>query len=320
MDGFLASGYSQTEPRVLSQPGHDVSDWGQAPLVPSGLRGRTTGDADFSWIVCLACRSGNMLVPMNVLDNTGLHNGYQQWYDTAILRGERQSEIHLYRSDGTEIPLQVGAFVLFISYFRTPYFTLPPQPDRYRMTSRYFAPYKLQRYGREVDTAWTFSSGRPTDGFTTVPPIGQGVWCSSWFIYTDEGAPKPDTCQPDRQLYLGYDLNLSLDNTAPAGRAQTITIDGYHDGFLTTNAKVRRMTIAVSYDDGASWQNVPATATKLNTYTATLHNPSLERTSGAVSLKVSAEDTEGNTVEQTTYRAFGLTAGHGRAVPAGLAP
>jgi hypothetical protein len=188
------------------------------------------------------------------------------------------------------------------------------------MTSRYFAPYKLQRYAREVDTAWTFSSQRPTDGFTTQPPIGQGVWCSSWFIYTAEGAPKAEACQPNRQLYLGYDLNLSLDNTAPAGRAQTITIDGYHDGFLTTNAKVKRMTVAVSYDDGASWQNVPTTATKLNTYTATLHNPSLERTSGAVSLKVSAEDVDGNTVEQTTYRAFGLTAGPGRAVPAGLAP
>jgi hypothetical protein len=66
------------------------------------------------------------------------------------------------------------------------------------------------------------------------------------------------------------------------------------------------MTVSVSYDDGVTWQNVPTTATKRNTYTATLHNPPLARTSGAVTLKVSAEDTDGSTIEQTTHRAFGL--------------
>jgi hypothetical protein len=309
---FHRTGYSQTEPRVLDRPGHSVSEWGQAPLVPSGSRGRTPADADFSWIVCAACRGGNMFVPMNMLDSTGMHGGYQQWYDTSTLLGERQTEIHLYRSDGTEIPMQVGAFVIFISYFLTPYFTLPPENGTYRLTSRYFAPYKMQRYAREVDTAWTFSSQRPTDGFSTVPPIGQGVWCSSWFLYTGEGGPTADACQPNRQLYLGYDLNLSLDNTAPAGQSQTITIDGYHDGFLTTDAKVKRMTLAVSYDDGASWRQIPTTATSLHTYTATLHHPQLDRTTGAVSLRVSAEDVEGNTVEQTIHRAYGLTAPSGR--------
>jgi hypothetical protein len=68
------------------------------------------------------------------------------------------------------------------------------------------------------------------------------------------------------------------------------------------------MSVSVSYDDGATWQRVSATPTKANTYTVTLHHPRLDRTSGAVSLKVSAEDADGNTIEQTTHRAFGLTA------------
>jgi hypothetical protein len=305
---FHASGYSQAEPRVIKVAGHAVTDWGQAPLVPSGSRGRSVGDADYSWIVCMACRGGDLLVPMNVVDSTGLHGGYQEWYSPDILRGERPTDLHLYRSDGTEIPMQVGPFVIFIGYFLTPYFVLPAAADRYRLTSQYFSPYKFQRYAREVDTAWTFSSQRPTTGFSTVPPVGEGVWCSTWFIYANASKPKYDTCQPNRQLYLGYDLNLALDNTAVAGRTQTITIDGYHDGFLTTNPKVTRMSVSVSYDDGATWQRVSATPTKANTYTVTLHHPRLDRTSGAVSLKVSAEDADGNTIEQTTHRAFGLTA------------
>lgn len=62
-----------------------------------------------------------------------------------------------------------------------------------------------------------------------------------------------------------------------------------------------------STDDGAHW--TPATLKPTGDdgrYRTTVVYPPLSSTTGAVSLKVQAWDTGGNTIEQTTKRAFDL--------------
>ncbi|MEO6087217.1 MAG: hypothetical protein ABIQ18_29310 [Umezawaea sp.] len=95
----------------------------------------------------------------------------------------------------------------------------------------------------------------------------------------------------------------SLDdhNRAPAGRAFAIPVYAQRNGSATASG-VGTPEIGVSYDDGASW--APAKVIKANgRWLAVVHHPV-----GAtfVSLKAKAKDADGNSVEQTIIRAYGL--------------
>ena len=68
-----------------------------------------------------------------------------------------------------------------------------------------------------------------------------------------------------------------------------------------TAAKVRQ--VQVSYDDGATWRPTPlVTAVNGKSYTILTHPKGAK----FVSLKASAADANGNTVDQTVIRAFSL--------------
>jgi hypothetical protein len=156
-----------------------------------------------------------------------------------------------------------------------------------------------------VESEWTFTTGKPTHGFPYRPPLGIGVHCGTWDTYTRLPAPDKGSCEPNKQLYLGYDLNLRLDNTLPAGRAHEIKISGYHHSYLDSDPELISLKLSVSYDGGLTWQQVNTKKSGRSEYTAVLKHP---KGAGAVSLRTEGVDAAGNTIKQTITRAYGLTA------------
>ncbi|MFI6102512.1 S8 family serine peptidase [Lentzea sp. NPDC051213] len=92
-------------------------------------------------------------------------------------------------------------------------------------------------------------------------------------------------------------------NRAPAGcRVFPVDVGVVPQAGSVGAAEVKRVTVQASTDDGATWRSVPVVGAKAR-WTALVHHPA-----GAefVSLKVKAVDAAGNSVEQTTMRAYGV--------------
>ncbi|MDX3002863.1 S8 family serine peptidase [Kribbella solani] len=304
MEAFHRSGWVQSRTDVLTRAGRRTDTYGAQPLVHSALRNITPEMNDYTWKLCQACRSGNIFMPWHTQSSDGLTGGTQTYYSTEILRGEPQTQLKLWGPDGKEIPVEEGYWLFFIALIAVPYFVLPDAPGQYRMKETYPAPYKPQRWARTVDSEWTFSTAKPTDGFPYRPPLGYGVHCGTWDTITRLGKDK-GSCAANSQLYLGYDLGLRLDNTLPAGRDHKITISGYHHSYLGSDPELTSLKLSVSYDDGATWQSVRTTRSGRSEYSAVLKHP---KRAGAVSLRTEGVDATGNTIKQTITRAYGLTA------------
>lgn len=298
VDGYHRNGYSDTRIEEFARSGSRTDDLGVAPLV-SNTTQYAPSTARYFTPTCLSCRNGDMFNPVNVMSANG-GTGYQAYDITGGAFGDKQTELHLYR-DGTEIPVKTGLVWILPPFFAypNPYFTLPESRGNYRLTEHFTTAYTMQRYARTVDTEWTFASSRPTTGYTSPADGGN---CMGWYITVGT----KDVCSPTSQLFVGYSLGLGLDNTVQAGRAQKVTLRAYHNWLLERAPSVRSLQLWVSYDDGAKWTSVRTSPTGDGAFNATIAHPSLSRTSGAVSLRVRAVDAQGNTVDQTTYRAYGL--------------
>jgi subtilisin family serine protease len=305
MEAFHRNGWLQSRQDVLTGPGRRTDTFGAQPLVHAATRTVTPEMNDYYWQLCQACRSGNVFMPWHIRDSDGLGGGSQTYYSTDILRGEPQAKLRMWGPDGKEIPVEEGFWFFFIAYIHVPYVVLPDEPGRYRLTESYPAPYKPQRWARTVESEWTFTTGKPINGFPYRPPNGVGVHCGTWDTYTRLATPDKGSCEPNKQLYLGYDLGLRLDNTLPAGRAHEIKISGYHHSYLGSDPELTSLKLSVSDDDGATWQPVRMEKSGRSEYTAVLKHP---KTSGAVSIRTEGVDAAGNTIKQTITRAYGLTA------------
>jgi hypothetical protein len=151
-------------------------------------------------------------------------------------------------------------------------YEVPPEPATYRVvaTSTRGAPHTLST---EIRAAWTFRSGHVAgERFQRLP------------VHTVRFAPRLD----DR-------------NTAPSGRRFEIPVIVEHQPGAQVG-RIRSVQVDVSYDDGKIWQKAAVTGTG-ERRVATVHHP---RGAGFASLRVSAADTAGNTVEQTLIRAYAL--------------
>jgi hypothetical protein len=165
----------------------------------------------------------------------------------------------------------------------------------------YDIPAESARYTFETDTngvktRWEYISARPTAGDVPAsqPCMGERVKI--------EG-----DCRPEGLIFLRYDLGLELDNTAKAGRDHRITITGYYQERLSTPPTVTEMGVEVSYDDGKTWKSVAVSAKGTNTFGATIRHPRAKDVPGAVSLRITASDNQGNTVKQTMPVAYRLS-------------
>jgi subtilisin family serine protease len=121
-----------------------------------------------------------------------------------------------------------------------------------------------------VTCAWTFRSGHVAGNRAAVLPL----------------------------LEVGYRPELDEYNHARAGGGYRIPVEVTRQSGAG-HATVTGVTVEVSYDDGKTWQTAPVTRDGAR-WSATVDNPA----SGAVSLRTRAADTDGNSVEQTTIRAY----------------
>ena len=106
-------------------------------------------------------------------------------------------------------------------------------------------------------------------------------------------------------MSIDYDLDVALDNTVQAGRAATLGLGFRYPKGLAA-PKLRDVTLSASYDDGATWTQVPVTTTGTESAKGVLNSPALRNTNGFVTLRVQATDVDGTAVEQTVTRAYRL--------------
>lgn len=151
------------------------------------------------------------------------------------------------------------------------YVTLPPDEATYRWETS--ATHSVSDLSTRVEAAWTFRS--------------QHV----------EGM------EPEALPILGIKFTPRLDdhNRAPSGRRFTIPVHvGRQDG--ATYGILNDLSVEVSHDDGATWQQVSLRGSG-DDRLADVHHT---RRPGFVSLRASASDTAGNRVEQTIIHAYAL--------------
>jgi subtilisin family serine protease len=98
---------------------------------------------------------------------------------------------------------------------------------------------------------------------------------------------------------VGFAPQLDLANTAPGATAFRLPVKLTRQPGAAPSA-VRRITVEVSYDDGATWRSVPLAPTGGDSWVAHLLHPR----KGSVSLRASATFADGGAVDYTVIRAY----------------
>jgi subtilisin family serine protease len=187
-----------------------------------------------------------------------------------------QEQHYAYADPNDVVSTQLYAGDRLLADTTAPIGTFPavPGPATYRLTSRQQRSTPWWQYSTDVRTTWTFTSATPESGRQLLP-----------------------------LLQVGYGLQLDITNRAAAGLLNTFTLDvGHQPG--VDGPGIKTVHAWVSYDDGAKWQQIPLVPLGNGKVLATVPQPKLA--SGAVSLRVSATDTAGNSIDQTILRAYGL--------------
>jgi len=271
---------------VFAKKGSKSETWNSRPLTtaPASTPRELTGNP---WVTtaCYTCRTGDMFVfGPNTLDPAG-HSG-----------GNIRKEEFRLTKDGREIELKERGFLVnalfFLLRIKVITFDVPAERNTYRLEHRTIdKPFPQMRYSGTEKSIYTFSSQRASESqFASC--IGQTVL----------GRAEP--CVADKMLRLGYDTQLALDNTARAGSSQRITVRGLYGNDLAA-PKLRSLELWASADDGRTWQKV-RTHQRHGEFSGTIEHPSLSRSTGAITLRAKAVDVNGNTVDQTVNRAYGL--------------
>ncbi|MGW4795794.1 S8 family peptidase [Nonomuraea sp. NPDC004297] len=274
---------------VFDKPGRTSQEWFAQPSTPGAgtLPAKVTRLADPDAkileklgvdMVCAICVQGDSLWAnfwqvSGVGERRDVGSGFWSEKPGEILAPTY--ELHLFR-DGTEIPNAPAT-----PFTELPRFKLPQEPGTYRLTAKDAA----------NDVQWTFSA---PPGKEHVQP---GYSCTSWFV---EGFK--EQCRPVPAMFVSYDLgsSLRLDNTVAARGALSFTVEAYHSQSAAKMPAVAGLRVWASTDDGATWKAATLKKIKGGTYAAKVKGLG----SGQVGLKAEAWDEAGNTVKQTSLKAF----------------
>ncbi|WP_433221355.1 S8 family peptidase [Microtetraspora malaysiensis] len=220
---------------------------------------------------CDLCRRGDLLFP--IFHTIRVNDGLQQHDD---LSGIYNYTYRLTKQDGTDVPMTMVE--------RVPVFKLPPEKTSYQLSAT----------SKTTSAVWTFTSFRAEKD--TVKP---GHICA---------VVSTDPCRPESAVTVGFDLGDTLDmqNSVPTGRPHHFTVNAGHGPSQEAMPAIAGLKLWASTDDGKTWDPVRVSKGKDGSYTATATYPSRDKTTGTVSLKAEAWDADGNRVEQTTLKAFGL--------------
>jgi subtilisin family serine protease len=113
-----------------------------------------------------------------------------------------------------------------------------------------------------------------------------------------------DVFKPFSVLQLDYRLPSDLRGDIRANTTQQIALRPRSSDFGTVPGSVTAVTLAVSADDGATWQTVALKRGGDGWWTGTFRAPA--RTAGFVSVRASAETDSGYGIRQEIIRAYGL--------------
>lgn len=266
-DNFVFGGTEWTGMHVF-QPGERTqAEWLRGPVVP-GLPAYT-GTGDYS---CGACRVDDTLsiALTPVTDSTPDHAGYLDQ------RGGH-SRFRLYQGDTTLVDQRnvTGADV-----------AVPADDESYKIVYDQTRTADWTAQSTKTHTVWTFDSAH--SGSTTVPT---GWSCTRHSVRKH--------CSAVQLLLPHYQLSEGLDGTEAPGSKGSLTLTvGHAPG--AAQAEVDDATVSVSFDGGTTWSDASVQSLGGNQFRAHWANPD----SGMVSFKVTAKDTAGNTLSQTTYDAL----------------
>jgi len=264
--------------------------WNRAPFVPSAAAppaarrtGVGTGPIDGRATTCPACRQDDnaflFLQPFG--DSDPSHHGNPQFSATPTLSFARNGKVAVTSAaflsgwlNPTDLPL--------------PMLTGPATYDLDWSTSTIQDPTVRSR------THWTFRSAR-TDAVAKLPAT--------------------EMCPPDASrgcsflplLFVSYDLALDEQSRAKAGEPFSISfgVTSQENAPAPTGVTA---TVSTSFDDGQTWTpEQPATVGTNGRFGTTITNPELTDGHRFVSLRVTAHDAAGNSVQQTNIHAYELT-------------
>jgi hypothetical protein len=102
-------------------------------------------------------------------------------------------------------------------------------------------------------------------------------------------------------LQVDYAVHTDLAGNASGG-PQTLGLDAYHLDGAVGAGRVGAPHLQVSFDDGKSWTSVEVARAAGGGWVAVFRAPQ----HGYVSLRATATDDAGNSVDQTVIRAYGL--------------
>ncbi|MCX5390559.1 S8 family serine peptidase [Streptomyces sp. NBC_00094] len=149
--------------------------------------------------------------------------------------------------------------------------TVPDETATYTVTSTAVRQAGWTPLGTKSETTWTFRSGKPAEGQKPLLPL----------------------------LLARLDTAFLQDGIdARAGKSLPVTLDVARQD--TDAVDLRDLELAVSHDDGVTWQNAPVLRTGARG-TALLRMPD---TAGFASYRITAEDEDGNKLVQTMIRSF----------------
>lgn len=134
------------------------------------------------------------------------------------------------------------------------------------------------QFSTQTDTTWSFDSSGVGDDVTTVLPM----------------------------LSIDYDVPVDLRNSVSAGSTEELGLSVRHPAGLDDAPSIDSAQAWVSYDEGETWQEVdvvPSGGQGTGDFTVLVDHPQEHE---SVSLRVGAEDSGGNTIEQTVVRAYGI--------------
>ena len=131
-------------------------------------------------------------------------------------------------------------------------------------------------FSTRTDTSWAFESTRPGSGSADLP-----------------------------LLQVDYDVPVDLDNKVRGGRLESLGFSVGYAGRPAARVRVADVDAWISYDDGDSWQRLSLRGSG-DSRSVTVRHP---RDGGYASLRVRAEDRDGNTIDQTVVRAYGVAPG-----------
>lgn len=273
-------GYTQDIVRMDQAGQHLRADWLAQPMAPGLEQETAVGEA------CPVCRSGDNL-DLNLMPFTDNNGHYQLWDPTT------SDNLSLY---------QDGALVGQAAFPQAS-FPMSASPAGYKLVLDQAKDAPWWPASTRTSTTWTWNSQESAP--STLPP---GWTCPAGKGGGGRSIPNaPDaTCTFEPLVFIGYKTSAGADDVVPAGANAKVDLTVGHQIGADATA-ITDVTAQVSFDDGKNWTTVPATKAGDGHYQLSYAQPALNATTGFASLRVTATDASGSSVDQTITRAYPLS-------------